>query len=124
MEDEGYASFPTIEKMHWALSNSDGLYIFTDENNPVFLFDNLSVVPDLLQPSLSKALRWAIRQSAYHYTFGNINGEENHWADRVERGTYRDTIHRLVHILVLPATSNEDFVLPTPFKLATIQETI
>lgn len=69
--------------MHWVLSNPDGFDIFTDHNNLVFLFDPLSVVPDIYQTTLRKVLRWATRLSAYNYTCVRIEGVENHWADLI-----------------------------------------
>lgn len=121
LEKEGYAIMATVDRMHWVLSNPDGFDIFTDHNNLVFLFDPLSVVPDLAQTTLRKVLRWAIRLSEYQYTCVHIKGADNVWADLIGRWKQPETLRRLVHIPVLPTTDDEEFVWPTAAEVAKVQ---
>lgn len=81
LEKEVYVILATVDRMHWALATTCGFDLFTDHNNLIFIFDPLSIMPDLSQSSLKKVLRWAVRMSIYNYTCVHISGEENVWAD-------------------------------------------
>ena len=61
LEKESYDALTTLQRMHWLVSTSAGFDFYTDHNNLIFLFDSLSVVPDLTQNSVRKELRWAVR---------------------------------------------------------------
>lgn len=77
LEKEAYAALATLARMHWLVSTPSGFDLYTDHNNLIFLFDPLSVVPDLAQTSIRKVLRWAVRLSVYSYTCIHIRGSEN-----------------------------------------------
>ncbi len=47
LEDEAFAILATVEKMHWILATAPGFVLFTDHKNQIFMFDPLSVQPDL-----------------------------------------------------------------------------
>lgn len=57
VEREPYAVMATPDRMHWIAAKPDGFDLFTDHNNLIFLFDPLSVMPDLSQTSVLKVLR-------------------------------------------------------------------
>lgn len=110
LEKEAYAVLATLERMHSLVTTPDGFDLYTDHNNLIFLFDPLTVVPDLSQTSLRKVLRWAVRLSIYRYTFFHIKGEDNVWADLLTRWSSSiPTIRRLVNIPKLPSACAEDF---------------
>ena len=97
----------SLERMHWLAATSEGLDLFTEHNNLIFLFDPLAVVPDLSQTSLRKVLRWAVRLSMYNYTCFHIKGTDNVWADLLGRWSAGHTIRRLIRITELPTTSKD-----------------
>lgn len=66
--------------MHWIVSTPHGLDLYTENNNLIFLFDPLSVAPDMSQTSLRKVLQCAVKLSIYSYTCYHIKDEENVWA--------------------------------------------
>ena len=47
LEKEAFVVLATLEYMHWVAATPSGLGLFTDHNNLIFLFDPLSVVPDM-----------------------------------------------------------------------------
>lgn len=67
--------------MHWILAKPDGLDLFTDQNNLVFLLDPLYIVPDLIQTTVWKVLLWALRLRLYASTCVHIRVTDNVWAD-------------------------------------------
>ena len=85
LEKEAYAVLTTLERMHWIVANPDGFDLYTDHDNLIFLFDPLSVVPDLSATSLRKVLRSAVRLRMYRYTCYHFKVEENVWADLISR---------------------------------------
>jgi len=66
LEKEAFAVLASFERMHWLTATPGGFDLYTDHNNLIFLFDPLSVVPDLSQTSLRKVLRWVVRLSMYN----------------------------------------------------------
>lgn len=123
VEKEAFAVLNTLDRMHWLVTNPDGFDLYTDHNNLIFLFDPLSVVPDLSQTSLRKVLRWAVRLSIYQYTCYHIKGEENVWADLLTRWSNANrTVRRLVHIPELPSACSDDFEWPSAKDIADVQQ--
>lgn len=114
LEKEVYAILATVQRMHWLLGGPDGLDLFTDHNNLLFIFDPLAVVADLSQTTLRKVLRWAVRLSAYNYTCVHHNVVNNGWVDLLNRwyNPTPSTIRRLVSIPPLPSLSDSDSVWP------------
>ena len=88
LEKEAYAILATLDRMYWIAATPDGFDLVTDHNNLIFLFDPLSVMPDMTQTSLRKVLRWAVRLSVYNYTCFHIKGTDNVWADLGDRPTH------------------------------------
>lgn len=66
----------SIERSQWLDSCSDGFNLFTDQNNLIFIFNPLAVMPDIGQAAAQKVLRWAGRPSSYNYT--SIHIREKH----------------------------------------------
>ena len=122
LEKEAFAVLHTLDRMHWLVTNPDGFDLYTDHNNLIFLFDPLSVVPDMSQTTLRKVLRWAVRLSLYQYTCFHITGEDNVWADLLTRwSNAAPTVRRLIHIPELPSACDDDFQWPQPSEIATTQ---
>ena len=121
LEKEAYAVLATLERMHWVVATPEGFDLYTDHNDLVFLFDPLSIVPDLSQTTIRKVLRWAVRLSMYNYTCFHIKGAENVWADLLGRWSVRSTVRRLVTIPELPSTLGADFEWPTSGELLELQ---
>lgn len=71
--------------MHWLLCTEDGFELFTDHNNIMLIFDATSILPDLSQSSIKKAVRWAVHLTLYNYVCFHINGTDNVWADLLGR---------------------------------------
>ena len=99
----------SLERMHWLAATPNGFDLYTDHNNPIFLFDRLSVVSDLSQTTLRKFLRWAVRLSMYNYTCFHIKGADNVWAILLGGWSFTPIIRRLVRIPELPSSSASGF---------------
>ena len=112
LEKEAFSIMATIERMHWIASIPTGFDLYTDHNNLVFLFDPLSLAPDLSQSSLRKVIRWAVRLCIYNYACIHISGDDNVWADLLSRWFPQRTIRRLIHIPPLPSASAPEFEWP------------
>ena len=54
LEKESFATLASLQKIHWMCATSQGFDLFTDHNNLIFLFNQLSVAPDLSLSSLKK----------------------------------------------------------------------
>lgn len=54
----------TNDIIHWIFAKTDGLDLFEDHRNLIFLFDQLIVEPDLSKSSLCKVLCWGVLLSA------------------------------------------------------------
>jgi transposase InsO family protein len=123
LEKEAFAVLASLERMHWLAATPDGFDLSTDHNNLVFIFDPLSIVPDMSQTTLRKVLRWAVRLSTYNYTCLHIKGTDNVWADLLGRWSAPATIRRLIRIPELPSSSDPDFEWPSLDSLADAQQT-
>ena len=122
LEKEAYAVLASLSRSHWITATPSGFDLYTDQNNLVFLFDPLYVVPDRSQTSLRKVLRWAVRLSVYNYTCFHIKGADNLWADLLGRWSAPVTVRRLVQIPELPSSASPEFEWPTVTTLVTAQQ--
>ena len=123
LEKEAYAVLTTLDRMHWIVATTDGFDLYTDHNNLIFLFDPLSVVPDLSATTLRKVLRWAVRLSMYRYTCYHIKGDDNVWADLMSRWSSSPaTIRRIVRVPELPSSSATDFDWPSRDAVFKVQQ--
>lgn len=118
LEKEAYAVLDTLQRMHWIAATPDGFDLLTDNNNFIYLFDLLSIVPEMSQTTLRKVLRWSVKLSAYNYTCIHIRGTDNVWAYLLGRWTTFPGIRRLVHIPALPSASDDDFEWPSAATIA------
>lgn len=91
-----------VSSVHIRSSPAPGLYLYTYQNNLIFLSDPIGILPDISQDALSKVLLCAVRMSMYDYTCIHIRGVYNIWADLLTRWTIPVSIHRLVSIPPLP----------------------
>lgn len=99
----------TINRIHWILETIDGLDLFTDHQNLIFLFDQLEVVPDLSKSSLRKVLRWAVTPSEYNYMCVHIKRVDNVWTDLLGRWSAPSMVRRIVQVPVLNSSSSSNF---------------
>lgn len=111
----------TITCLHWLTATPDGFDLLTDHNNLDFIFDPLSLMPDLSESSVRKVLRWAIRLSTYNYVCLHIHGGDNVWADLLSRWSAPPISRRLLFISPFNSASDVDFESPTVAKLVEIQ---
>lgn len=74
LEKEGFAFMATLERVHWLVFTQEEFDLFTDHSNLIFIFDPMSVCPDLSKTTLCKILRWAVRFSIYDFNCFHING--------------------------------------------------
>lgn len=111
VENEAFVVLASIERSHCLASCSDGFDLYTDHSNMIFIFDPLSVAPNLRQAAVRKVLRWAVRLSAYKYVCLHIKGEDCVWAVMPTRWSIPLTIRHLVSITLLPTTI-QDFKWP------------
>lgn len=68
LEKEAYAVLTILYRMHWIVATSDGLDLYTDHNNLIFLFESLSITQDMSQTSMRRVLRLAARLCMYRHT--------------------------------------------------------
>lgn len=99
-----------------------GFDLYTDHNNLIFIFDPLSLMPDLSLSSVRKVLRWAVRLGMYNYVCMHIRGEENVWADLLGRWSAPPIVRRLISIPPLLSASAEDFSWPRSEEIVQLQE--
>lgn len=107
--------------MQWLAATLTGFDLHRDHNNLIFLFDPLSVVPDLSQTSLCKLRRWIVRLSTCKYTCFQIKGTDNVLADLLVGWSTPRTARRLVHIPKLPSSSDLEFEWPSHTVLVATQ---
>lgn len=123
LENDAFAVLTTLCRMHWLAATPAGFDLHTDHNNLIFIFDPLSVVPDMTQTSVRKVLRWAVRLTMYRYTCLHIKGEENVWYDLLTRfSAGSGTVRRLVHIPELPSSTISDFDWPSRDAIALVKD--
>lgn len=121
LEKEGFAVVASLTRLHWLTATPSGFDLFTDHNNLVFIFDPLSLIPDLSQSCVRKVLRWAVRLSIYNYVCYHISGEDNVWADLLGRWSAVPIVRRLLFIPPLLSSADADFVWPQPEELQRLQ---
>lgn len=109
LEKEAYAVMATLDRMHWIAATADGFDHISDRKNLTFLFDALSIVPDLPQTSLQKVL---LRLSMYTYTCVHINEIDHVWAYLLEGWSASKTKRSLITIPTLPSFSASVFEWP------------
>lgn len=103
----------TLKRLHWITETPDDFYLHTDHINLIFIFDPLTVIPDLSISTVRKVLRWEVRLSLYNYVSILIPDDENVWDDLLGSWAPPTIIRHLVKIATLPTKSSEYFVRPT-----------
>lgn len=97
----------------------EGFDIYTDHNNLIFIFDPLSLMPDLSISAARKVLRWTVMTNIYNYVCIHIPGEDNVRADLL--GSWSAApgcIRRLITLPVLPSSEAPEFEWPVVEELA------
>ncbi len=122
LEKEAYAIVAATNRMHWVLAVPEGFDLYTDHNNLIFIFDPLSMIPDLSLGSVRKVLRWAVQMSIYNYVVHHICGLDNVWADLLGRWSANPTIRRIVQIPPLVSASDKEFNWPSESEVALTQK--
>lgn len=77
LEKEAYIAQTTLVRMHWLVTTTDNFDLCADNNNLIFHFKPLSVLPDLSGTSCRKVLPWVARLSMHNYTCCRIIMNEN-----------------------------------------------
>ena len=84
-EREACAVITTMEKLDWIMLTSKRVLVYTDHRNLLWLYQPSSVLERPPQFLVSKAVRWAIRLSAFTYDIYHLEGPKNEWADGLTR---------------------------------------
>lgn len=105
LEKKAYAVLSLFSRMHWLTATSPGFDFFMDHDNLVFLFDPLSIVPDISQTALRKVLRWAVRLSIYSNMYIHTSVDRTSY-----RLTYLDV--DLLHPSVDELSVSQSYLLP------------
>lgn len=121
LDKEAFSAMVTLNRMHSFVATSGGVDQFTDHNNLIFIFDPLSVVPDLSQTSVHRVLGWAFPLSMYTYTCFHISSNHSVWADLLGRWS-APTVRRLVLITSLCLANKAVFERWTESEIRTIQK--
>lgn len=111
----------SIERTNWLAYCGDILDFFTDHNNLIFIFDPLTIMPDIGQATTRKVFLWSTRMSLYNYLCIQISGDENVSCDQMTRWKIPETIRRLITILPLPPTF-KDFTWLTVSSISAAQD--
>lgn len=57
LEKMALAIMATLERFRWMAAKPDGLDLYTDPHNSIFIFDLLSLLPDFSASAICKVLR-------------------------------------------------------------------
>lgn len=122
LKKDELALMGSFQRSRWLASSYDCFNFFTDRDKLIFIFDPSVVLPVSGQATTRKALRWAVKTSAYNYVCLLITGNDNVWAYFVTCLTALITIFCLVPIPSLPTTFC-DFGWPYTAVIHASQET-
>ena len=86
-EKEGYSIVTSMMKLDYMTMCENGVSIYTDHRNLLYIFDPKGQDANVSQHVVSKLTRWALKLSAFSYTITHISGESNVWADMLTRWT-------------------------------------
>lgn len=57
MEEEEFSIMTSLDPTHWLAACAEGFDLYTDHKTFIFIFDPMSILPDLSQRSMKKVLR-------------------------------------------------------------------
>lgn len=118
LEKEAFAIMEAVNRMHCVLATSEGFDLLTDHYNIKFLFVPLAIVPDLLQTSIQKVLRWAVKLCSNNYIYVHFKGVEKVQANIIDRWSSSVAIRCLALIPALPPSSSSKFEWTSSAALA------
>lgn len=95
VEKRTFAFMVAVKLEHYLPAVSEGVGLFTDHKNFIFIIDTPSTIPNLGIAAVRKVLWWPIHLSAYNYVCIYIVGAEKDCADFLGRCTTQSTILRL-----------------------------
>ena len=84
-EKEGFAILESVKRFPYLLFRPQGLFLYTDHKNLIFIFHPHMASPPVVKHKVTKIERWAMRLSGFRYTMVHILGEDNSWADLLSR---------------------------------------
>lgn len=124
MVDPGKGSlrYPLFPSSHWLVASPEGFDLCTDHRNIVFIFDPLSLKPDLSQSSIKQVMRWAVLMNMYNYVCIHVPGVDNVWADLLGRWSAPITIRRILSVPPLASSQGDSFDWPTAEELRVLQK--
>ena len=98
-EKEGYSIVASMTKLDYLTMCQNGVSIFTDHRNLLYIFNPLGQDASVSKHIVSKLSRWAMKLSAFTYSIHHIPGENNVWADMLTRWTKNNvyTVHNLYY---------------------------
>lgn len=117
LEKEGYTIMATLERLHWLDAIPSFFDLYPDHHNLIFILYPLSFLPDLAAPGIREVLRWAVRLRIYNYDCMHIRGEDNVWADILERWATPPIVRRFLLILHYAQRKQKTFHGPDWIKL-------
>lgn len=82
---EGLAALTTLKRIHWISVVAEGVDIYTNSKNLIFIFDPLLVMVDMSQTSLRKVPRWTVQLCMYKCVCYHKKGEDNVLDDLLTR---------------------------------------
>lgn len=116
--------------MDYMLLCEDDVHLFKDHRNLLFVFNPYVFKPSLGTHIVNKVQRWALYLSRFMYTIEHIEGSRNATADiftrwfagyKGKRPTARRITTKLMSQVIMPSTTDADFIWPTMEHIATVQ---
>jgi transposase InsO family protein len=85
IEKEAFALIRALTTTDYFCQTENGVVIYTDHRNLVYLFDPLGAEPGMHRHTAAKLLRWGARLSAFNYVIEHISSKDNCWEDLLTR---------------------------------------
>lgn len=84
-------------------------HLYTGHNNLILIFEPLSIFQDFSNLIVRRMLRWAVLLSIYNYVCPGISGNDNVWADLLERWAAQSILQLMISVSMPLATSLKSF---------------
>jgi len=127
-EKEAFAIVESVTRLDYLVLRPGGFLMFTDHKNLTFLYNPVTVQPQMPRHVLTKVQRWAMRLSQFEYSIIHIPGVENCWADLLSRWGASDPDNtqsspRIAALLKAPVAPDlqPDFEWPTEKEIHDVQ---
>lgn len=116
-EKEGYAIYQVFSKLDYLMFGEKPSHLYTDHRNLLFVYNPLSVQPEIGRHVVNKVQRWALYLSRFHYNIEHVAGEKNVMADIMTRwfSGYRGKSAR-ARISQIRALLTDEDIVSSPFS--------